>query len=277
MLNGMKDMINAIIQKNNEKSHMHGGAMHEGAMHEGAMHGGAMHGGATTNLDKLADDLTEILKILAMKMVSSSDSDASSLIKESVDETAGSSALITDIKARINEILARGLGDDKIAEEIKEKIRSLLVGNVIIEELQRKIQDLLNSNSESILNEVKRKINSLVSSTQGGPGLPPGGPGMPILTPRVTEGPGMPILTPRVTEGPGMPILTPRVTEGPSGPNKPKIPKESLEEPNSMITRVDTVVDINNLSEQETPVINHVEVITLGSATTNAETIKNAN
>ena len=259
MLNGMKDMINAIIQKNNEKSHMHGGAMHEGAMH-----GGAMHGGATTNLDKLADDLTEILKILAMKMVSSSDSDASSLIKESVDETAGSSALITDIKARINEILARGLGDDKIAEEIKEKIRSLLVGNVIIEELQRKIQDLLNSNSESILNEVKRKINSLVSSTQGGPGLPPGGPGMPILTPRVTE-------------GPGMPILTPRVTEGPSGPNKPKIPKESLEEPNSMITRVDTVVDINNLSEQETPVINHVEVITLGSATTNAETIKNAN
>jgi hypothetical protein len=74
-----------------------------------------------------------------------------------------------------------------------------------------------------------------------------------------------------------MPILTPRVTEGPSGPNKPKIPKESLEEPNSMITRVDTVVDINNLSEQETPVINHVEVITLGSATTNAETIKNAN
>jgi len=70
-------------------------------------------------------------------------------------------------------------------------------------------------------------------------------------------------------------------TGGPPGTLPPlaKTQKESLEEPNSMITRVDTVIDVNNDSGEQIPVIEHVEVIpwNQGSGTTRNETIKAAN
>jgi len=337
LLDGMKDMINSIIQNNNKI--VHGGSLVDDVKDKINsvidLHKEDVKDSSKFNTQKISDDLIKILTFAAMKMINSPKSEVLDSVKDKIDEIIKSSELIIQIKTRINELLNKGLGNDEIVDSIKDKIGELLLGNSILDELQRKIQDLLNG--DAILNSVKTKINTLIHSdpgassddqetrgpppagTTGGPARTPTGEGLPHPTgpprrPPDTSPPqvgttGGPTGTTGATGGPtgatgttgatGGPAGTPRgppPAGTPRGPPPPagtptdkglpgtspplaKTQKESLEEPNSMITRVDTVIDVINDSETQVPVVEHVEIIpwNQGSDTTRTETIKDTN
>jgi len=279
LIDGMKDMINAIIQKSNTKPPIYGGDIVDDVKNKIT----SLLESETFNKQKLADDLTDILRPAAMQMLHSSKSGVVDSVKDKVEEIIRSNVLITQIKTRINELLDKGLGNDEIANAVKNKIQELLVGNSILDELQRKIQDLLNG--EAVLNTVKIKINDLLKKkpTTGGPpegppGGPPRGPGRgpprgpgrgPPRGPPEGPGRGPPEGPGRgPPEGPGRgppegPGRGP--PEGPRrGPNKDVLDttssttKESVDIPDGDVLRVDSIIDKEGIQ-----IIEHVEKINI--------------
>jgi len=262
LFDGMKGMINNIIQQSNTP--IYGGEIIDDVKNKIYN----LLESESFNKQKLADDLTKILKPAVMQMINGSESGLVESVKDKVEEIIKSNVLITQIKTHINELLDKGLGNDEIVESIKDKIRELLVGNSILDELQRKIQYLLNG--EAVLNTVKIKINDLLKEGPT-PGEPTGqlrGPGQP-RGPPVEQPKGQPRGPPRGPPG-EQPRGQPRGPPGeqpkgqPGGPNKDVLDttssttKESLDIPDGDILRVDSIID-----KEGNQIVEHVEKINI--------------
>jgi hypothetical protein len=255
--------------------------------------------------DKIANDLTEILKEAVIKsFIEDSNNatidetkqkiigllDSTAVMDETKQKIVGlldSTNIIDDIKKHVLDILLNSSSimkkpndnnksdRDVIMEIIKTKVNELLKGGAL-NEIKGKIQELLQQGE--ILGVLKSKIIQLLTDKGSGkPGFDkPGKPGFDKPGKPGFDKPGKPGF-----DKPSKPGFDKPGATGSTSSNSSKNKGEHLGEQHSKITRVDIVSDIVGDSPDNInnpiQIVEHVENIDWppGSNTSTSETVKN--